>query len=102
MISTAPCLQCGELTELERDDGVKDAICALCLARSSVTSSETSTGFFLPATAEASDRIVTRSMLIPMPGMQPVPADEMICRLEPVTLRWLEYQVRGRARPGWR
>jgi two-component system, NtrC family, sensor kinase len=90
MISTAPCLQCGELTELERDDGVKSAICARCLARSAVTSSGTSTGFFLPVTAEASDCIVTRSMLIPMPGMQPVPADEMICRLEPVTLRWLD------------
>ena len=90
MTFTAPCPQCGELTELERDDAVKGAICAQCLARSAVTKSGTLSGFLMPAPLESSDRIVTRSMLMPMPGMQPVPADEMICRLEPVSLRWLD------------
>ena len=90
MISTAPCLQCGELTELERDDGVKSAICARCLRAQPSPAAGRRPVFSCRLRAEASDRIVTRSMLIPMPGMQPVPADEMICRLEPVTLRWLD------------
>jgi len=29
-------------------------------------------------------------MLVPIPGMQSVPPDEMICRLEPFCLRWLD------------
>jgi two-component system, NtrC family, sensor kinase len=90
MTSTAPCVQCGELTELDRDDAVKSAICAQCLARSAVTSSGTFSGFLSSPPLEASDRIVTRSMLIQIPGMHTVPADEMICRLEPVSLRWLD------------
>ncbi len=34
--------------------------------------------------------MVTRSMLIPRPGTQTSAPEEMICRLEPHTLRWLE------------
>jgi two-component system, NtrC family, sensor kinase len=43
-----------------------------------------------PHPEPSQDRIVTRSMLIPRPGMQAGSPEEMICRLEPGTLRWLE------------
>jgi signal transduction histidine kinase len=39
------------------------------------------------------DEMLSRSMLVPMPGMRPVPSaadDEMICRLQPKTLRWMD------------
>jgi two-component system, NtrC family, sensor kinase len=38
----------------------------------------------------AADRTVSRSMLIKIPNLRPGPADAMVCRLEPETLRVLE------------
>jgi two-component system NtrC family sensor kinase len=35
------------------------------------------------------DDTLSRSMLLPAPGRQIVPRDEMLCRLEPSSLRWL-------------
>jgi two-component system, NtrC family, sensor kinase len=47
-------------------------------------------GFFLAPPSESQERVVSRSMLIPIPGMQASPPAEMICRLEPASLRWLD------------
>jgi len=35
------------------------------------------------------DATLSRSMIGPTPGMSPAPLDEMLCRLEPGSLRWL-------------
>jgi PAS domain S-box-containing protein len=43
-----------------------------------------------PAGAPAREAIVSRSMLMPIPGMAAAASGEWICRLEPGTLRWLE------------
>jgi PAS domain S-box-containing protein len=42
-----------------------------------------------PGTAWKYDETVSRSMLTPLPDLGSGPAGEMICRLEPGTLRWL-------------
>jgi PAS domain S-box-containing protein len=36
------------------------------------------------------DETLSRSMLLPIPGMATSPPDELICRLEPGSLRWLD------------
>lgn len=42
-----------------------------------------------PKTPPKRDETLSRSMLVPMPGMTARPSDEMIGRLAPRTLRWL-------------
>jgi two-component system NtrC family sensor kinase len=42
-----------------------------------------------PSERPARDEMLSRSMLVTSPGMGPKQTDEMICRLEPGTLRWL-------------
>jgi PAS domain S-box-containing protein len=78
------------MTELDPGESARTAICAGCRARAAMTSSGSISGFLLPIPPDDLEPIVTRSMLVPLPGVRPVPVEDMICRLEPVTLRWLE------------
>jgi hypothetical protein len=43
-----------------------------------------------PGVTPVREEIVSRSMLMPLPGMAAAASGEWICRLEPGTLRWLE------------
>src|SRR5262249_14309295 len=42
-----------------------------------------------PRTALLGEETVSRSMILPLPGIGAVPAGELIARIEPGTLRWL-------------
>jgi PAS domain S-box-containing protein len=58
--------------------------------RVSVTASDGEPMIVLLPNSDGRDRVVTRSMLMPIPGNQPPPVDDMICRIEPVSLRLLD------------
>jgi two-component system, NtrC family, sensor kinase len=101
MTSTAPCLRCGELIAVDHEVEAGVAICDTCLQKPAALRAdvcgESPRPFLGFAPRDRQERIVTRSMLLPIPGMQPGPADEMICRLEPKNLCWLELSEALRA-----
>src|SRR5262249_52445376 len=106
MDPTLQCVRCGEPI-LAGDGGAgQGPTCARCAAEQErgamsddperATGSAPATGqgpspAFIPLRAPSpSDRIVTRSMLLPIPGMPAGPPDAMIARLEPRGLRWID------------
>jgi hypothetical protein len=107
MDPTLRCGRCGEPIPADGGSAGGTPTCPRCTADESALGPrvEDSTGLSeaAPAAAEApppvfiplhpsstADRVVTRSMLLPIPGMTPGPSDAMIGRLEPGSLRWIE------------
>ncbi len=94
MLSTAPCLECGELISVDHEVEAGVAICEVCLREPAALRACVRVDPPRPLLGlsphEGQERIVTRSMLVPMPGIAPGPTEEMICRLEPLSLCWLE------------
>ena len=94
MTSRAPCLRCGKLIQVDQKGEAGVAICEACLGEQvphdtgPCDDPERIPLALFPR--EGSDKVVTRSMLLPIPGMQPRPRDEMVCRLHPVNFCWLE------------
>jgi PAS domain S-box-containing protein len=88
------CVQCGKPIEWWPVLAGDGPTCAECLEESQEHASDSS----LTASAQAAhpeafsplDKAVSRSMLLPMPGVVPGAPDEMICRLEPESLRYLD------------
>jgi two-component system NtrC family sensor kinase len=103
MDPTLRCIRCGEPTPADgREDG-EGSTCARCAAEgptavgleetsgsTPAAGEEPSPGFFPYHPAGPTDRMLTRSMLLPLPGMQAVPPDALIGRLEPPSLRWID------------
>jgi PAS domain S-box-containing protein len=94
MISTAPCLRCGQLISVDHEVEAGVAVCDACLqepvARRAGVRVDAASPLMGLSRRDGQERIVTRSMLVPMPGVAAAPTEEMICRLEPVSLCWLE------------
>jgi PAS domain S-box-containing protein len=100
------CVRCGEPIPAGAGGAGEGSTCARCAegpARTPVRDDpERATGSepvtdegpspaFIPLPSSSpSDRIVTRSMLLPIPGMPAGPPDAMIARLEPRGLRWID------------
>jgi PAS domain S-box-containing protein len=88
MPTTIQCVHCGKSLHVPSGVFGRRVRCAHCQQE-----------FMLPEPADSAeipthstpvrDDTLSRSMLVPMPGMGPRPLDEMIGRLEPGTLRWL-------------
>jgi PAS domain S-box-containing protein len=107
MDPTLRCARCGEPIPADGGSAGEQLTCARCAAEEPVTGPRADVFDKTPETAPADDeapppafislhsaspldRILTRSMLLPIPGMQPGPPDAMIGRLEPRSLRWID------------
>ncbi|MDR3635892.1 MAG: ATP-binding protein [Isosphaeraceae bacterium] len=100
MPSTIQCIHCGKTLHAPAGMAGKRVRCAHCqrefvMPEPTPGSSDiaTSTTLAAPRPVGGHDEMLSRSMLVPMPGMKPVPnasAEEMICRLQPKTLRWMD------------
>ena len=94
MISTAPCLRCGQLIAVDHEVEAGVAVCDACLkepvARRAGVRVDAASPLMGLSRRDGQERTVTRSMFMPMPGITAAPTDEMICRIEPVSLCWLD------------
>lgn len=100
MSSTIKCVHCGKTLHAPAGMAGKRVRCAHCqrefiMPEPTVDADDLPTSVTLaaPRAVGSQDEMLSRSMLVPMPGMKPVPstsADEMICRLRPRTLRWMD------------
>ncbi len=94
MMSSMMCIRCGEPIPVDEQTAPGRDLCARCLREPVDSEADGHRGS--PSDSPVSqpnphqDRVVTRSMLMPILGMQTGVPEEMICRLEPRTLRWLE------------
>ncbi len=105
MPRTIQCIHCGKSLHAPEGMGGKRVRCATCqrefvmppedeLDSTDVAAGKSPTG---GRSTAARDDLLSRSMLVPMPGMKAAsPPDEMICRLEPRGLRWLDLSERLR------
>jgi two-component system, NtrC family, sensor kinase len=88
------CVQCGKLIEWQPVPAGEGPTCAECLNEAQERGCDSSlTSSSRAAHREASlsfEKTVSRSMLLPMPGVVPSAPGEMICRLEPESLRYLD------------
>src|SRR5262249_34983581 len=107
MDPTLRCARCGELIPADGGEIGENPICGRCAADGRESGPVTDDSKKAPASAPASgddrrpvfaslhipsppDRTLTRTMLLPIPGMASGPPDAMIGRLEPQSLRWIE------------
>jgi PAS domain S-box-containing protein len=96
MATTVPCIRCGEPILVDGGREPADAVCARCAKASPRDPLEAGDGG-APSRDDVPlqpfqppDRMLTRSMLLPILGRQARPGGELIGRFEPGTLRWLE------------
>jgi PAS domain S-box-containing protein len=91
MATTIDCVHCGRSLHVPSGMSGRRVRCAYC-HRDFVLPDEADEGE-IPVVSDrpgpARDDTLSRSMLMTMPGMVTRPAEEMIGRLEPGTLRWL-------------
>jgi two-component system, NtrC family, sensor kinase len=107
MDPTLRCVRCGGPIPLDRGAAAEVSICPRCAAQeaardpkaenlaepseSARTARVNLSPAFIPLHPPSStDRVVTRSMLLPIPGVASGTSDAMIGRLEPRSLRWIE------------
>ena len=94
MATRIACVQCGKLIEWQPVPAGEGPTCAECLNEAQERGCDSSlTSSSRAAHREASlsfEKTVSRSMLLPMPGVVPSAPGEMICRLEPESLRYLD------------
>lgn len=98
MATTIRCIHCGKSLHVPSGMGGRRVRCAQCQKEFILPDvADTAEMAFEPESTEAApsktppkrEETLSRSMLVPMPGMGPRPSDEMIGRLAPRTLRWL-------------
>lgn len=98
MASTIRCIHCGKSLHVPSGMGGRRVRCAQCQKEFILPDvADTAEMAFEPDSAEAvpaktpprREETLSRSMLVPVPGMGSRPTDEMIGRLAPRTLRWL-------------
>ena len=97
---TITCVHCGQLLKVPAQAAGRRVKCGHC-GREFTMSGPADSGAIpiltppedrpsLPGRrARVPDSTLSRSMIAPLAGMGPAPVDEMLCRLEPGTLRWL-------------
>src|SRR5262245_47478021 len=94
MATNNVCVQCGKPLELQPILAGGSLTCAECLRASRKREVEagltTSSRVFHREAVLSFDKTVSRSMLLPLPNIAPSTLGEMICRLEPENLRYLE------------
>ncbi len=106
MDSRVRCVRCGEPIPAIGGEAGEKPVCPRCAAdeRTSKAAAGDPRATPVPAPvaddpppvfnpvhpASPPDRTLTRTMLLPIPGMASGPPDAMIGRLEPLTLRWIE------------
>jgi signal transduction histidine kinase len=94
MATQTACVLCGKLIELRVVLGGREPTCDECLKEPQERGDHFDLSALSPAAVrDASlpfEKAVSRSMLLPLPGVFPGAPGEMICRLEPETLRYLE------------
>jgi PAS domain S-box-containing protein len=107
MDPTSRCVRCGEPIPADGGGAGESRLCPRCAAderpgkpvagesKEPLGSSRPAAGASPPAfiplhPPSTSDRVVTRSMLLPLPGMVSGPPDAMIGRLDPKTPRWVD------------
>jgi PAS domain S-box-containing protein len=101
------CIRCGEPIPADGGEVSENPICPRCAAVERESRPVTENSKEAPAPAPASDddrrpvfiplpsssppeRTLTRTMLLPIPGMASGPPDALIGRLEPQSLRWID------------
>lgn len=94
MSTRTHCVRCGQAIEWRPVLAGEEPTCAECLEESQAGSGESS---FVSSPRVGRqhallpfDKTVSRSMLLPMPGVVPAVPNELICRLEPGSWRYLE------------
>ena len=107
MDPTLRCVRCGEPIPADGGEAGENPICPRCAADGQASgpvaedsketpgsapgSGDDRRPVFIPVHPHpSSDRMLTRSMLLPIPGMAAGPPDAMIGRLEPRSLRWID------------
>jgi PAS domain S-box-containing protein len=107
MDSTSRCVRCGVPIPPDGEGTGESRLCARCAAderpglamageaKEGLASPPSAAGESQPAfipvhSPSTSERVLTRSMLLPLPGMASGPPDAMIGRLDPKTLRWVD------------
>jgi len=89
------CIRCGEPVTLQNESGAAQALCGRCASDIAIVGAGVED---VPPRPESStDRTVTRTMVMPIVGKPDRAPDELICRLEPLSLRWLDLSESLRA-----
>ena len=95
---TITCIHCGQLLRVPAEAAGRRVKCGHCGREFPMPQgADPSSSPIIPVVrtpapsrrASAPESTLSRSMIQSRPGMSPAPADEMLCRLEPVSLRWL-------------
>ncbi len=91
---TAPCPQCGKPLKAPRELVGKRVRCPSCghefaLPEKGASSNSTLTGMPTPRAAPARDDNTLSASMLPVRNAPAVPPDEMLGRLDPKSLRWL-------------
>ncbi len=87
---TIPCIHCGKPLQASRAMAGRRVRCSECRQEFALPEDLGGSALAPGMNGLPLDETLSRSMLLPIPGMAASPPDEMICRLEPDSLRWLD------------